>query len=133
MGDASPSSSGADVPPFVEKFVEKFVDKFDASQAGLSALCISKGLTAPNAAHMSVNEAAALEQRQMYLEYLSNDRLDALVDELTLSIQSMLGGAPLNRVSNQLSVRIDEGPWVHSLRAGACLTLGRHPRSGLVV
>ena len=122
------------VPEYVHAFVQKFSEgNLDGHVAGPSALCISKGLSSQAAAHIAVDEAEALDQRKMYLEFLGHDRLDELIDELTLSIQHALGGAPLNRVHSSLSVQIDDGTWVEGVRAGACLTLGRHPRCSLVI
>ena len=123
----------ADVPEYIRQFLEK-VGNCDPGSSAKSALCISGGLLSKTIEHVAVDSDAAVEQRQMYLHFLGRDELELLVQELTLNIQRSLGGAPLSRTcSHALAVRIGDGPWVHGVRAGAVLTLGRHPRCGLQI
>lgn len=122
---------GDDVPPFVRAFLERCGDR-DPGSSAKSALCISGGLLSATVEHVAVDAGAAVEQRAMYLDFLGRDALEALVAELTLNIQRALGGAPLGQgLGHALNVSIDGGPWINGVRAGAVLTLGRHPRCGL--
>ena len=130
---AATSESASDVPAYMRTFLERVGDR-DPGSSAKSALCISGGLLSADPAHVPVSADAALEQRQMYLDFLGRDALEKLVDELSLNIQCALGGTPLGRgCGRALSVSIDGGPWVQGVRAGAVLTVGRHPRCGLQI
>ena len=119
------------LPDFVRTLCAKMGNvQLDASTAR-SALCISNGLRAATAEHMPVSAASAAAQRQMYLDYLGRDALEELASHLTLGIQHVLDCARLDSCCGPLNVKIGDGPWVHGVRAGAVLTLGRHPRCGL--
>ena len=122
-----------DIPPFVKAFLEANKNR-DPGKSADSALCISAGLISATAVHVPVAASAAKEQRAAYLDFLGRDALEELVSELSLNIQQALGGKPLSRgMRHDLSVCIDDGPWVDGVKAGAVLTLGRHPRCGLQV
>ena len=120
-----------EAPPHLRAFLQQFGAR-DLGASHNSAMCISHGLMSATASHIAVDEGrASADAREMYLAFLGSDSLEALVEELTLNIQRALGGAPLSRGCGPLSIKIDDGTWVHGLRAGACLTVGRHPRCGL--
>lgn len=138
MEDAPPGGTSNDpevLPPFVADFIKRFGadGQLVRGTSAKSALCISGGLLSATIEHTDISEASAMEQREMYLDFLGRDDLEGLVRELTLNLQGALGGGPLGSGCGWLSASINGGAWVHGIRAGAVLTLGRHPRCGLQI